>query len=179
MTFAKNDPTLLGNKYREGKTPWNKNKKLPFYAHTKAKGRTPWNKGVAIGDKCGKKPNLESVNCLECNKLFTARVVDRRKYCSLICSNRNHARKGIDHPLWKDDKAGYSALHYWIARELGKPKECDECGFTSDNNRQFHWANISGDYLRDIDDWERLCVRCHMKQGVPMNTRFIMQGHKL
>lgn len=67
------------------------------------------------------------------------------------------------HPMWKGTKASYTAAHQWIARKLGKPKLCSSCGFTSDNGRQFHWSNISGKYLRDIYDWQRLCVSCHFK----------------
>lgn len=69
---------------------------------------------------------------------------------------------GATHHAWKE-KPGYLAIHAWIARQLGKPKECSKCGFASDNGRQFHWANISGEYLRDITDWVRLCVSCHFK----------------
>lgn len=68
------------------------------------------------------------------------------------------------HPLWKGDSVSYSPLHSWVSRKLGKPKECSDCGFASDNGRQFHWANISGQYLRDLEDWERLCARCHFKK---------------
>jgi hypothetical protein len=62
---------------------------------------------------------------------------------------------------WKGDNVGYFALHSWVRRHLGRPMECWECGFTSSNNRQFHWANISHEYKRDTEDWARLCVKCH------------------
>ena len=26
---------------------------------------------------------------------------------------------------------------------------------------RYHWANVSGKYLRDISDWIQLCVKCH------------------
>jgi hypothetical protein len=62
---------------------------------------------------------------------------------------------------WKGDKVGYQALHTWVRKKLGKPSLCSYCNFTSDNNRQFHWANISHEYKRDLTDWIRLCVSCH------------------
>lgn len=64
---------------------------------------------------------------------------------------------------WAGDNVGYGALHSWVARRLGKPRECSECSFTSDNGRQFHWANISGEYRRDLTDWIRLCAKCHYR----------------
>src|SRR3990167_305600 len=35
-----------------------------------------------------------------------------------------------NHPYWKGDKVGYHGLHRWIARKLGKPKKCEDCGTT-------------------------------------------------
>ena len=63
---------------------------------------------------------------------------------------------------WKGDDAGYQAKHMWIRKQLGTPSECENCTLKSSNSRQFHWANISGEYKRDLSDWVRLCVSCHM-----------------
>lgn len=60
---------------------------------------------------------------------------------------------------WKGDKVGYHGIHVWIKKMLGKPSQCENCGTTE--SYRFEWANISGQYLRDISDWVRLCVRCH------------------
>lgn len=57
----------------------------------------------------------------------------------------------------------YHKAHYWIKKKLGQPSVCEDCGFTSKNSRQFHWANISHDYLLELHDWKRLCVSCHIK----------------
>ena len=54
----------------------------------------------------------------------------------------------------------YVMLHKWVRRELGKPQECENCGRT-DDEVQYDWANISGEYLRDLTDWARLCHSCH------------------
>lgn len=64
---------------------------------------------------------------------------------------------------WKGDSAGYSAIHRWIHRKLGMPKLCENCGFSSENGRQFGWANLSHEYKRDLSDWMRLCISCHNK----------------
>lgn len=64
---------------------------------------------------------------------------------------------------WKGDKVGYGALHSWVRRKLGKPNFCEHCGNRNLKNRQYHWANKSGKYLRRLSDWIRLCVKCHKK----------------
>jgi hypothetical protein len=63
--------------------------------------------------------------------------------------------------MWKGDKVGYLALHSWVRRHLGKPNRCDFCGLEEENGNKFEWANKSGNYLRDLTDWLRLCVSCH------------------
>jgi len=60
---------------------------------------------------------------------------------------------------WKGDKVGYSALHKWVYKMLGKATECSSC---AKNEGRIEWANISGLYKRDISDWEQLCRKCHM-----------------
>ena len=95
------------------------------------KGYTPWNKG-SVGLM---KPNKTS---------FSEGDNADEKHCK-----------------WEGDDVGYSALHKWIGRKKGYPSKCEYCKFTSDNGRQFHWANLSGEYLRDVDDFARLCVTCH------------------
>lgn len=56
----------------------------------------------------------------------------------------------------------YRLTHYWVERQLGKPSLCSNCGDTSD--RRYAWANISGEYKRDVNDWERLCYPCHQRK---------------
>lgn len=63
---------------------------------------------------------------------------------------------------WKGDDVGYRALHYWVERNLGKDSRCDHCG-TTDPNIRYHWANKSHNYLRDKNDWLRLCLKCHRR----------------
>lgn len=71
--------------------------------------------------------------------------------------------KGADHANWKGDKVGYYALHSWVVREKGKPETCEHCGKIEKRPRYIQWANKSGKYLRDLDDWIRLCCTCHYK----------------
>ena len=70
---------------------------------------------------------------------------------------------GEKNPMWKGVKAGYAAIHYWVSNNFGKPNKCEHCGKENHKYKSIHWANKSGNYLRDIKDWIRLCVVCHKK----------------
>lgn len=65
--------------------------------------------------------------------------------------------------IWKGDKVGYMGLHKRVRKELGTPDTCEYCGKSGLSGRQIHWANKSGEYHTDLDDWIRLCVSCHHK----------------
>lgn len=62
---------------------------------------------------------------------------------------------------WKGDSVGYRTLHRWVEKHLGKPDTCVHCKTSGLVSRQIHWANVSGTYKRTLDDWIRLCVKCH------------------
>lgn len=68
---------------------------------------------------------------------------------------------GSSNKKWKGDAVGYDALHDWVRRQLGNPQKCEHCGTCK--KKMYHWANKSGDYKRELDDWIRLCVPCHSK----------------
>lgn len=68
-----------------------------------------------------------------------------------------------NHYLWKGDQVGYSAIHGWIIRRLGKPTKCEHCGRDGLSGNEIHWANKSQEYKRDLSDWLRLCKECHEK----------------
>ena len=60
---------------------------------------------------------------------------------------------------FKGTRYEYQALHAWVAKQLGRPSVCENCG-TLEAPR-YEWANISDSYLKDISDWARLCPMCH------------------
>lgn len=53
----------------------------------------------------------------------------------------------------------YSAVHKWVKNKLGKPSICENC--VNGYSNVFQWANLSGEYRKDVSDWARLCGRCH------------------
>lgn len=111
--------------------------------------------------------------CQRCSANFETRPwlvrIGKGKYCGKKCSDRStlfregpeHRLGGDKHPLWKGDKASYTAKHIWIRTHAGTPSLCEDCGTTQ--AKKFEWANISKQYKRELTDWKRLCVQCHRK----------------
>lgn len=65
---------------------------------------------------------------------------------------------GERHHFWRGDSVGYYALHAWVYRKLGKPTHCLACKI---QGKKYQWANISGNYKRELSDWFSLCRPCH------------------
>jgi hypothetical protein len=124
--------------------------------------------------------------CPICAEIFSPSKNDRpnswikRIFCSSKCcnsrpnkgqfkdghiqkKNSGSFKKGIVPWNWKGDKVGYEALHRWVSSHKGKPKVCEHCGVVETNNYKIHWANKSHKYFRDLNDWLRLCAKCHKK----------------
>ena len=117
------------------------------------------------------------VKCKFCSK----RILDKpsklknRKFCSSSCSSKGRkkiiytlernrkiglSKMGDKNHMWNGDNVGYNTLHEWIRRHKKKRILCECCNIQN----SFDLANISGDYKRDINDFEWLCRSCHMKK---------------
>lgn len=119
------------------------------------KGRKAWNKSMKI-DK-SKYPTMGHY------KKHTAESIEKMK------TNHPHLR---DHQIgtWKGDKVKYRALHNWVEVRLGKPRGCKMCNRNDLKGlKAYHWANISGEYKRDLSDWMRLCASCHKRFDIGRN----------
>ena len=73
----------------------------------------------------------------------------------------NPNKRDDSHHFWKGDRASYRSIHRWVVRRKGLPSMCTDCGKCSLTGRQIHWANIDHKYRRNIDDYIRLCAKCH------------------
>lgn len=121
--------------------------------------------------------------CLYCSKGFYApQWLEKKsgaKYCSHRCyslnkhdepwnkgskglTEKNRGSFGHTETKWKGTISEYKSLHYWVGKYLGKPSTCTRCN-NEFNGKKIHWANISGKYKREPNDWIRLCARCHYK----------------
>lgn len=63
---------------------------------------------------------------------------------------------------WKGSDVGYGGVHQWVNKEFGKATFCCLCG-RNDPKRKYEWANLTGKFLRDRENWKNLCVPCHKK----------------
>ena len=90
----------------------------------------------------------------------------KRKISQAQKGRKRPWQEGDKSPSWKGDDIGYQGLHTWVKKVLGKPTECEHCGkknlVNSKEHNLIHWANKSGKYKRDKNDWIRLCAKCHI-----------------
>lgn len=66
----------------------------------------------------------------------------------------------VGRPL-KESGISYSGLHTWLIRTYGRAKYCEND--KTHKSKRFEWANISGEYKRNISDYKQLCTSCHHK----------------
>lgn len=132
---------------------------------------------------------------------------EKSSFCSLSCINKgricpwrgkklgwkvwNKGTKGLQtawnkglryelnarHPLWKGNNASMIAQHQWIVRRLGKPQQCEMCGM-NDPNRRYQWSNISREYKREVEDYQRLCIPCHKRYDLDLIKKEKKNGRK-
>lgn len=55
-------------------------------------------------------------------------------------------------------KRHYWAVHKWMVYHHGRPTVCEGCNAT---DKTIDWANISGKYFYERNDFKALCRRCH------------------
>lgn len=83
----------------------------------------------------------------------------------------------IDSLMTKNE---YVSLHVWVRKCLGTPSLCENCG--TDTSKKFEWANLSGEYRRELDDWARLCKVCHClidNTGSKISKDYCKRGHEM
>jgi len=104
----------------------------------------------------------------EANKEYYKRKGKERYYILHPNALGSGASKlGALNPNWKGDNIKcMNALHTWIRRHKPKPVFCEECH----KNQPYDVANISGQYLRDVNDYRWLCRKCHMLSDGRMNN---------
>jgi len=72
---------------------------------------------------------------------------------------------GKNNPMWKGKNVGYISLHEWVRNHKPKPEFCEECK----KNKPYDLSNISGEYKRELNDFEWLCRSCHMNKDGRMD----------
>lgn len=136
----------------------------------------------ALGRIIGNPP--VEIKCSWCNKSFFVGFTrkDTAKYCSKKC--HYSSKKGVDLPQfvhikgisnntgrthfkkgsvpWNDiGSENYSAIHKWLERNKEKKYSCQLCNDTK--AKKYEFANLSGNYMRDQEDYLELCTSCHAR----------------
>ena len=75
-------------------------------------------------------------------------------------NNPSYGKIGVNSFAWKGNLASYGALHDWIRKYKPKQNNCNICN----NKRKLELSNISGNYKRELLDFEWLCKKCHRKR---------------
>jgi hypothetical protein len=126
--------------------------------------------------------NFKEVNCPICSKLFKVNPYQTSRsrgiYCSLSCMGKSKIGKmvGENNPIWAGDNPKYVTLHQWVKRH--KPKSIDGICHICNQKKKLELSNISGEYKRDINDFEWICHRCHIiKDGVPIKTKYNLKQY--
>jgi len=148
---------------KKGVVPWNKGKKMSSELRKKL---SESHKGKFLGKK---HPNWKGgkPSCIYCGKTLS-------RYDATLCGkcaiehrviSEETKMKTKESMLDKNTKenSGYDALHKWVYVRLGRPDTCEHCGANGLSGKKIHWANKSGEYKREVDDWLRLCPKCHRK----------------
>lgn len=78
-------------------------------------------------------------------------------------------QRGPDNDRWLGDKVGYQGLHDWLRRIYGKLLFCEIC--KRDDRKRYDWSNKTGKYERKIENWWRLCRKCHIKYDKDNNIK--------
>jgi hypothetical protein len=77
----------------------------------------------------------------------------------------SNAHKGEKSAHWKGDDV---VPHHWIEKKLGKPRYCEHCKRT--DRKVYDWSNKNHKYIKIIEDWQRLCRKCHIAYDVKYNN---------
>lgn len=168
--LGKKNPKL--SEALKGKPSWNKGKEwsekskqkmrethlgMKYSKTTKEKHRkqlkAQWKNGIRKGGWKLSKITKEKIRLAGIGKKLTKKTKEK-------ISKAQSGKNGFH---WKGDDVGYSGLHKWVRKVLGRPTICEHCKRSGLTGKQIHWANKSREYKRKKDDWIRLCVKCHKK----------------
>ena len=95
--------------------------------------------------------------------IYVRTQIAKQNLSKALKGNTNGFQKGSIPTNYKGDTARYETKHQWVYHHYGKATKCEnkECEYK--NPKIYHWANLSGEYKRDIKDWIQLCPSCHKK----------------
>ena len=136
-------------------------------------GNRDWNKKKFCSLKCRRGTNKTPTtkNCQVCgkemHKIYSEswKSWNKKKFCSRKCVKKGANYRAPSTAFEKGNKPwnimdsgyGYQAVHAWLRRKYKKNGVCKVCG----KKTKTQWANITGKYLKDIDNFVEMCRSCH------------------
>lgn len=102
---------------------------------------------------CSHSHGRDSNQCRSC-------ALRNRKGKYLWSKKSRENRLGKKNPNWHGNNVTYIQLHVWIKSRLKKPSHCPNCHLEC---FKLDLCN-KGKYDRNLENWEWLCRRCHMKK---------------
>ncbi|MEK6879712.1 MAG: NUMOD3 domain-containing DNA-binding protein [Nanoarchaeota archaeon] len=76
------------------------------------------------------------------NKEYRQKMVDAHKgQIGWFKGKKRPEISGESHPNWMGDEVGYTGLHIWVRKNLGKPDKCEHCGSNGLNKQKIHLSN--------------------------------------
>lgn len=134
-------------------------------------GKPSLRKGKTHTEEAKKKMSLSSMGQEAWNKGRTDLPSPSQK----TIEKRKLKMMGKDNPAWMGNKVGYGGVHNWIRNKFGKANKCENTNCTKES-KTFEWANISGKYKRDIEDYFQLCRSCHRRFDYGSLTLAVIKG---
>lgn len=122
----------------------------------------PWNKGKKMSDEYGRTMSESHKGIPSPNK------GKKGLYHSGSFKKGHKLNVGNKSWLWKGDKVSYGGLHTWVKTWKGEPKICQVCGTVK--AKKYEWANIDHKYRRVLEDFIRMCTKCHRKYDIEHNN---------
>lgn len=87
----------------------------------------------------------------------------KKNYFQRFCNFKCYGNYQRNRP--KKQTLTYNGIHSWIKKHYIKLDKCEHCGknpgINKAGNSKLQWANKSGKYLRERNDWLCLCHSCH------------------
>lgn len=115
------------------------------------KGMTPWNKGKkGLQKHTSEFKEKARQRFLENNPMKNPEIA--KKMGLTQSGEKNHN--------WTGDNVSNHALHAWVKKKLGHPKNCYVC---NESKGWMDLANVTGIYNRDLINWMPMCRWCHTK----------------
>lgn len=145
-----------------GHTPWNKGLKYPTPWKV---GSVPWNKGKkgvqVCSDETRKKMSI--MRSGEKHPMFGKKQSEESK------EKNRQSQLGDKGHSWSGDAVGIQGVHTWVEKMKGKPMSCEHCLKT--DQKKYEWANKFHTYKRVLDDYIRLCSKCHAAYDKKFNPK--------